>query len=250
MSKRILLIFTAIFTSIAAHAGIDHNDLWTTGNQYFEAQNYDSAAYYYKKIADQKPNNAEVYYNLGNTYYRLNNIGKAVLNYERALKIDGAHTQAADNLYLTQSRIENRIQTVPKIFFLRWWQGITNGSYANLYAVLAILIFIVAMGYFIAKKLSYINFDMRIQLKIAILVLSGLFALLAIVAGNRLTTDRYAIVMQHDTPLTAKPEYSTKHSKIPEGTKLLICSEKDTWYEVTLPDGRNGWLQKDAIEKI
>src|SRR5690606_26240313 len=105
MSKIPSLTLIAMLLHISVFASGNYNDWWQKGNQYYEQKNYDSAAYYYNRIATLQPNDAEVYYNLVNTYYRLNLVGKAVLNYERALKYAPNHQLAADNLYLTQSRI-------------------------------------------------------------------------------------------------------------------------------------------------
>ena len=110
----ILLLYT--FQLFASSA----NEWWQKGNKFYAQKQYDSAAYYYEKLAVQKPKDAVLYYNLGNSYYKLNDIGLAVLNYERALHLDPGYKDAEDNLILTQSRIANRIQGSEDIFFVRW----------------------------------------------------------------------------------------------------------------------------------
>lgn len=249
MSKRVLLFIVTYILSFQLFATTDHNTWWEKGNEMYNQEQYDSAAYYYNLIAEQKPDNAEVYYNLGNTYYRLNNIGKAVLNYERALKHDPGNKQADDNLYLTQSRISNRIQPVPEIFFLRWWRGITQSSFANPYAVIALILFLVVAIYHISRRVGYIQKTYPIQLTVALLVVSVLFITLSLVAAGRQTSNRFAVVMQ-EAPLMAEPEYGNSKTRIPEGTKVDICGKRSSWYEVTLPDGRTGWLQNTQLEQI
>lgn len=249
MSKQVLLLFVTYLLSSPLFAAGDHSQWWEKANELYSNEQYDSAAQYYERIAKKTPDNAEVYYNLGNAYYRLNNIGKAALNYERALKYKPGHKQASDNLYLTQSRITNRIQPVPEIFFLRWWRSITQSSFANTYAVIALIFFLLVIGYHIARRAGYIQKNYPVQLSIALLAIAALFITLSLVAGGRKTTNKFAIIMK-EAPLMAKPEYGSSKSRIPEGTKVDICGKKSSWYEVTLPDGRTGWIQNTLIEKI
>src|SRR4051812_15187191 len=100
-----LLVLTILY--IHAGAAPSYSAQWEKAGNFYSNKQYDSAAYYYEQIAALKPRNAAVYYNLGNSYYRLNLIGPAVLNYERALHIDPSYKEAQDNLSLTQSRITN-----------------------------------------------------------------------------------------------------------------------------------------------
>src|SRR5580698_2386656 len=117
------IILISCFRSIAVG---NYNTQWQKGTAFYQQMQYDSAAYYFEQVAALKPQNAEVYYNLGNTYYRLNKIPQAVLNYERALRINPEHKDANENLLLTQNRIINRIQPANEIFFITWWQAVTR----------------------------------------------------------------------------------------------------------------------------
>lgn len=249
MSKIVsILLFTLL--TLTAHAANEYAAEWEKGNTFFQAEQYDSAAHYYETIAEQKPHNAEIYYNLGNTYYRLNKIGQAVLNYERALKITPGHQQASDNLYLTQSRIENRIQKVPEIFFLRWWRGITQTSLTNVYAIIACLLFLIIIGLHIGIRGGFIKYKLPIQASVAGITLSLVFIVLSLISALRFTNHNEAIVMQNQSPLMAEPKYGAQKSLIPEGTKVIISDKNGSWSEVTLPDGRKGWLEQSSIERI
>lgn len=250
MSKQLPLTFITVLLCISAFAKGNYASVWQKGNSAYQQKKFDSAAYYYNQIAEQEANNAEVYYNLGNTYYKLNNIGGAVLNYERALKINPGYKQASDNLYLTQSRINNRIQHMPEIFFVQWWKAMTRANLANTYAVIAVLLFLILLAYHITKRLRVTSFHAPVQLSAAVIVLSAVFIILSVVSATRLVSSREAVIMQEGTPMMQQPKYGTSQSLIPEGTKVEICNEKADWYEVTLPDGRTGWLQKSTIAKI
>lgn len=245
------ILFIAFFISAdIAHAATDYNDLWQKANNLYNNKQYDSAEYYYNKIAEQNPQNENIYYNLGNVHYRLNNIGLAVLNYEKALKINPAFTNASDNLYLTQSRISNRIQAVPKIFFVRWWHSITTSSYTNIYAIISIILFFAVIIYLILLRLGAIQLKLPTRATVTIFILCVLLIFLGLVSAGKRVTDKYAIVTEHESPLMLSPKQGTSQSLIPEGTKVEITGNQKGWYEVTLPDGRTGWMQRYVIEKI
>ncbi len=250
MSKRLSLIFMATLFSLSVFATGNYDDWWQKGNNYYEQKAYDSAELYFNKIAELKPRNAAVYYNLGNTYYRLNQIGKSVLNYERALKYDPNHKQAADNLYLAQGRIKNRIQHMPEIFFVRWWKGMTKNNLTNIYASLAIALFLLTIGYYIAKRLGYLQIDIPIQLSAAVIALCISFVFLGFASAKQLVSSTYAIVLKEGAPMMRTPKYGTSQSLIPEGIKVEIHDQQPGWVEVKLPDGRMGWLEQTSLEKI
>lgn len=250
MNRQLSLTFAVLLLFITASAKNDYNTWWQKGNGHYKQKNYDSAAYYYNNIASQQPRNAEVYYNLGNAYYRLNDIGKAILNYERALKIKPSHKQAADNLYLTQSRINNRIQEMPKIFFVKWWNAMTSAGMANVFAFSAAILFLLLMGLHIAKRLNRIRFNIRVQVSFAVLVVCAALITLGIISAQRLVHNNYAVVMQEGAVLMPEPKYGKSQSLIPEGTKVEICDRKGDWLEITLPDGRTGWMQQTSLTGI
>src|SRR4051812_17230234 len=120
MRRTLSIVFVLLFVSLCSIAA-DNGLQWKRGVAFYEQKEYDSAVYYFEQLAAMKPKDAVVYYNLGNTYYRLNRIAPAVLNYERALKVDPGYKDAKDNLALTQNRIPNRIAEAEDIFFVKWW---------------------------------------------------------------------------------------------------------------------------------
>lgn len=250
MINKVSFIFILLFVSIAAAAQNNYGEIWNNANNHYQQKSYDSAAILYQQLAKLEPHNTEVYYNLGNTHYKLNNIGEAVLNYERALKVDPNNKLASDNLYLTQSRINNRIQPLSQIFFVKWWHSITKSSMTNVYALIAAIIFLVTIIYMILSRLERISIAIPVQARIGALALCAIFLILSFIAANRLTSDAFAIVMTNDSQLMQEPKYSKALSLIPEGTKVEVLSNKDDWYEIKLPDGRAGWMQKASITKI
>lgn len=247
--NRILSILIFVFCSTACFAAADVNPVWQKANSFYQQKQYDSAIYYYQQLAAPRPTNAPLYYNLGNAYYRSNKIGPAVLSFERALHIDPNFTAASDNLTLTQSRIANKITPIPEIFFVRWWKNITSAAHANTTAIISLFLFIALIGILLLNRFRKPQW-LRGQM-IGGLALIWLCSLIiaAESAVNAHSRD-IAVVMQSDAPLMTSNQQTKTQSLIPEGTTVKIISVKSSWIEVTLPDGRTGWLVETALERI
>jgi len=231
------------------YADIPYNAWWQKANKFYSEQAYDSAAFYYEKLAAQQPEGVEVYYNLGNTYYRLNRIGPAVLNYERALKIDPGHKAANDNLELTKSRIANRIQQPEDIFFVAWWKSITASNLATMWSVLSLVLFIFLLVLIWLRKTNFMS-CFPFALTPATLFLFILTILFAYAASGRKVAKNRAVVMEQDAPLFQGTKTSGTPILIPEGTVLSIEAEENDRVQVRLPDGRNGWMRINTLERI
>ncbi len=222
---------------------------WKKATNCYLKKQYDSAVIYFEKIAKNNPKNAEVYYNLGNSYYRLNKIAPAVLNYERALHINPSYQDAKDNLSITQARISHSIQSSDAIFFIKWWRSITSPSNASLWAILAAIAYILSLAtIWIRRYHKRISLPFQLPgILIFICVCSMLFAFKS--AALYMTPDK-AVVFENDAPLMNRELKGKPLSLLPEGTTVIINAENDLWAEVTLPDGRSGWVMLEQIKKL
>lgn len=238
-----------LLSSVATHAADNYGTYWQKANAAYKQKNYDSAAYYYEKIASAKTTDYEVYYNLGNAYYKLNRIGFAILNYRRALHLNPSDKNTQDNLLLAQSRIQNRITDVPDIFFVRWWKSATAANAANTWAVVSLTLFLLLIGYAILNRLGKAPFSLPFQAKACAWSTLILLVVVSFVAAMRKADSNIAVVMGN-TNMMDKPG-AGKSQNVPEGTTIQLSGNdsKGNWHEVTLPDGKTGWMQKtDFIE--
>lgn len=246
--KRILCI--AIWTMMAAGLAqaAPAAALWEKANQAYQQKAYDSAAALYEQVVKQQPA-ATAYYNLGNAYYRANKIGPAVLNYEKALRIDPGFKQAQDNLLLTQNRIGNRVQQAPDIFFMRWWEQLTSGHKANQWAVINIVLLLALLGLILYKRFRRPAWLLP-QITAGVTVLWLLVLVVAIQSAANAAAHDKAVVMRPDTLLMADPQTGKNMSLLPEGTKVSILGRKKGSTEIKLGDGRTGWVADTAIAVI
>lgn len=250
MRKIFLIAFILLAGLPACFAAANNNALWQKGNDYYTQKQYDSAAFYFEQIAALKPRNAEVYYNLGNAYYKLNKIPQAVLNYERALRINPDYKEAKDNLSLTQIRISNHIAAAGDIFFISWWQSLTHPNKAGVWAVFALTSFLLIIGILLVKRLQKNGLSLPGQVVGVLGFMCVCFLILSYFSSERMNQHNSAVVMQNDAPLMNNEQKGKPLILVPEGTTVKIKAEKGPWIEVTLPDGRSGWIQQNAVDKI
>jgi tetratricopeptide (TPR) repeat protein len=235
-----LLVFSATLTN-----AIPYNQWWTKGNQFYTVKQYDSAAVYYEKIAATKPENATVYYNLGNAYYKLNRVALSILNYKRALRLEPNYRQAKDNLILAQNRLSKAASPSKDIFFITWWNALSNASLAQFWAVVCWLVF---LAFLVAQYFKrFKNAAIHPGFFYTATVLFFLVMLIAAVSAKNNTDHSEAVVMQAATFLKTN---NGKVEMIPEGTIVKWNFKKGTSVAVELSDGRSGWIQAAALEKI
>jgi tetratricopeptide (TPR) repeat protein len=251
MKKNLVILFLFLLGAFVNNAAtIPYSAWWQKGNQFYQQKQYDSAAYFYEQIAALKPQNAEVYYNLGTTYYRLNKIGPAVLNFERALRLKPDYKEASENLVLTQSRISNHIVSGSDIFFVSWWQSLTSSKKASTWAIVSLIIFIIVLLCLLAKRFGKDKGRIPPQLIGILSFIWIIFILLAFTAAQNATTSNQAVVMEDNAPLMNNEQKGKPQSLLPEGTKVDVINEKTGWAEVRLADGRSGWIQQTVLTKI
>jgi len=249
MKRHFLLLCLFILLAAIANAAVPYNQVWTKANKFYEQKYYDSAAYYYETLAAAKPGNPELYYNLGNTYYRLNRVGLSILNYKRALRLSPDYAYAKDNLELAQSRTSNKAIQPKDIFFISWWKNLTSPALSKIWAIGALVFFLILLGLFFRnrwrKTTSYTQ--QSILYTCSVLFLFMLIA--AFVSAQNKSSHDEAVVLQSDAIFKSDLKI-TKSEILPEGTVVRCQETQGQWVSVHLADGREGWMRIESIEKI
>ncbi|MBQ8672589.1 MAG: tetratricopeptide repeat protein [Bacteroides sp.] len=196
----------------------------------------------------------EVYYNLGNCYYKTDEIAKAILNYERALLLSPNNADFKANLEIARAKTIDKIVSVPEIFFVAWTKGLINCLDTNTWAYLGVVFFIVLLVacalYFLAKQATLKKTGFIIgAIMLLFTILCNIFAAQQ---KDRLLNRNEAIVMNPSVTVRSTPsESGTSLFILHEGTKVIIKdSSMKEWTEITLEDGKVGWLPATSIEII
>lgn len=231
----------------------DTNKLISEANNAYNQGLYDSALTIYQKVLDEGYESGELYYNIGNSYYKNNDIASAILYYEKAKKLLPNDENIAYNLNIANSMIVDKIERVPQLFYERWWNFFYNMLDADTGAILTLIlfsIFIFFLGWFIVSKT-------RGRRKLSFYF--GIILLVLTITSTSLTYQKYisgltqneAIVFDLSVTVKSSPtQNAVDLFVIHEGTKVQIIDRIDNWAEIKITNGSVGWLPIKAIKEI
>lgn len=220
----------------------------------YKAEDYAAAAALYEQAIKQDGPSSVIYYNLGNAYYKDQQIPRAILAYERALLLNPSDRDARFNLELARQKTIDKQTPPAQMFFVTWWQQLSCAATLSAWAIVAIAAFVLLL----AALLCY-AFSDRLFLRKTGAYGSGLMLLVCLLANLCLLTQwrmshnhNHAIVLAPTTAVKSSPgENSTDLFLIHEGTRLRILDDSmQEWREVEVEEGKEGWVRTDDIEVI
>lgn len=223
------------------------------GDQLYRQGDYAVAIDYYGLALSANYASAELYYNLGNAYYRVDNIGMAILNYERALRLKPSMKDALENLELANARTADRITVLPRLLVVRLVDWLCTAITPSHWRVICLVILALLGMAFVVLRLSPSR-NLRKAGLAACFATAFLFiiaTLLMIGSSSRFSAHRDAIILDPSIVMKSSPESSSTDKMIlHEGTKVHIGDELSGWYKITIADGTTGWCRADEVERI
>lgn len=249
--KSLLLLFGILTIFTLSSFGI--NTSKNEANSLYNKGNYAAAAQAYEFLL-QKNISPSLYYNLGNAYYKQDSIAKAVIAYERALRLSPDDNDIKFNLQLAQSKTIDNIPSKSEMFFITWYKSLVNLLSIDGWAwisIFSLILIICGMCAFIQiKKLSIRKTLTKIFVILIILFVLSIF--FAFQQKSFICSHDFAIVISPSVVVKTTPDAAaSKAFIIHEGTKLkIIDNSMDQWWEVVLDDGRKGWIEKGVAEVI
>ena len=243
-----LIIFTIISFSLN---GQDLDSLFNHAGKEYEEQNYKLALEYYQEIEMQEMHSSDLYFNIGNCYYKLSQNALAVLYYEKSLKINPTLDEAKFNLSLVKSKLVDKIPQVPLIFYKEWTRKFTNSLSVDDWAKIAlvfIFIFCVFISFFLFSS-SFIFKKIMLFLSSSSLSIGFLSLIVAFYSYSNMETN--AILISENSYIKSAPSFKSEDLFIlHEGTKVLVLEEFKGWNKIKLSDGMIGWVEKETLREI
>lgn len=221
-------------------------------NELYSNGHYSDAAKFYEEIL-RIGGAAELYYNLGNSYYKMGEIGLSILNYERALRLDPGFKDAAYNLSIAESKIVGSVGTSPSFFIERWINRLINRASSNQWGGIGFFFFLVALGAFLYFLFSTIKSRRKLSFYTT-LIATILFVIALTFAGTRkeqFLKHHSAIILSRSIAVKSAPDASgTDLFQLHEGTKVHVKSTLGAWAEIKLDNGVIGWVEEENIARI
>ncbi|KAA3617808.1 MAG: tetratricopeptide repeat protein [Calditrichaeota bacterium] len=250
MYKKLFTLFILISLNLAFANQVQEQ--FDTANKLYQEKQFEDAIETYEKIILAGFESGDLYFNLGNAYYKTGNIARSRLNYERALLWMEGDDDLAQNLELLKLRLVDQIEPTPKIFISAWWEKLLKLFNMDLlgYFVLGLLWLTLVLASLLLhyRKRGLNRFKTVFVLSLILWILIGTIWISKI---YQFETENYGIILKSTVTIHSEPaEDATELFVIHEGTKVQIEGKTDSWFEIRLEDGKTGWLMFDAVEII
>ena len=223
------------------------------GDSAYMKNDYASAIQIYEALLN-RGEAADIYYNLGNSYYKAGDIAKAILNYERALLLQPGNGDIRANLEIARSKTVDKVEPVPEIFFVSWTKSLINSMSVDSWAVCGVVCFIL----FIVSLYLFIFSKQKVLKKAGFI--SGIVFLAVTILANVFANQQKDELTNRNSAIVINPSVTVRSTPSESGTSLFILHEghkvgvKDgsmkDWKEIRLEDGKVGWVPASAIEII
>lgn len=249
MLKHYSLLFIGLFLSFSVWA-VSADVLYQEAGTLYQAGKYDEAIKKYEKIVVEGHREAAVYYNLGNAYYKENQLGKAILNYERAKLVAPQDEDVQHNLQLAQQKTLDKIQEVPQLAVITYWQNFlqlfSSSSWGNFALVFLWVAFVFSAIYLFVNKMKWLSVVTVLLTAISLGILT-----LAYTEYSKENCSEFAVLMSKSVVIKSAPnEKGDVLFQLHEGTKIRLVDEVGEWRKIKLADGKVGWVQVNHLQRI
>lgn len=247
------LLFFILLSNASETAAADAQQLFQNANQAYQAGNFPLAVEQYETILrGGKLFSKELYYNVGNAYFRLNQTGRAILNYERAARIAPTDADIQANLAVARSRVTDDIEAVSEVFFVKGYRLLRGAFSADTWSVFALFFLWLSGGGFAIWLLGKQRVWKKRGFIIGFIALP-LSSLLFLTANNAAKTSEISqgIIMSRETAFRNAPnEAAAVTATLHEGIKVEIVDKIGDLVKVKLANGEEGWVAANDLEKI
>lgn len=253
MNLKMHYILILLFIPLFVHEAVSQDtnkDKFYQGVTYFTAGSYKEALQTWTDIYNTGYRSANLDYNIGNAYFKLNNIPYAILFYERAYLLKPADENINYNLQIARTMIVDRFQEIPELFFVKWYNFVSLFLSANTWAKISTTSFVLFL-----LLLSIYIYSRRYRYKVIGFWVAVFFIILSI-TSLAFTGRNKSLVYDSHKAIISSPIVSGKSSPdksgtdlfvLHEGTKVTVEDEAGEWTEIRLSDGNKGWIPLNSI---
>ena len=248
-----ILIYIALSVSgLSAQYVVEPDSLYKVGNQAMLQGDFDKAIENYEKILNQGNSHPDLYHNLGNAYYRLNQIGNAVWAYEKGLQIEPRDKDLQFNLSLVNAHVRDRIEIPKTMLILEQYRALKKSTtLIDIVLIASVMFMLCAFIYFLKKYYQWHSIWIS-RIIITFFIVSLLINLIALDKYYQISDTKEVIIVQPEVDIYSAPfdRRETVLFRLHEGVKAEVTQEQQDWSEIILLDGKKGWIQLDKVRYL
>ncbi len=229
------------------------DDRMKQANDLYGQSKFEEATQMYETLVQEGLESHELYFNLGNAYYRTEKYAKAVLNYERALLVRPNDEATLANLEIAHQYVGDKVEAVPEFFLNIWFRSFYRSLTPSTWAVLSMIFFIGAITglslYFFSQIIRLRKMGFYVACFALFFTVASLF--LGVQHNTYVSKHKYAIIYTSSLTVVSAPnDQGSELFVVHEGTKVKITKHLGEWSEIKLADGRVGWVKESDVIKI
>ncbi len=247
----IIALVSALLAGVPALA--QENTLFDQATEAYNQGNYDEAISNYEEILESGKHSAAVYFNLGNSYYKKNEIAPSIYYYEKALLLEPGDPEIKNNLRFAQNMTLDAISPLPQTDLQRYYKNLIFALSLDGWAYLGIffvLLFVGAYLFFLGSRTPNKKRTGLISSLVS-LFLAVVCTALAYLQYRAYQKDQPAIIFASEVPVRSEPnERSGAAFLLHEGTKVQVLDSLDSWRKIGLADGQNGWIPAESMRLL
>ncbi|WP_339751382.1 tetratricopeptide repeat protein [uncultured Winogradskyella sp.] len=230
-----------------------NNDAFEQANTLYNDGKYAEAIDTYESVLNSDVHSAELYFNLGNANYKLNNIAPAIYYYEKALQLSPNDKDIENNLAFAQNMTIDAIEKVPQVGFSRIINNIVIYFNTDIWAKFAIVFVFVFVLLFLMYHFSYSTSRKRVAFVVSILslFLACFSVVMAFQKEHLDKIDNPAIVFTQESRVKSEAnQQSEEVFRLHEGTKVQVLETYENWNKIQLSDNSTGWIPSKDIKLL
>jgi len=245
--NRFILSLVGLFFSIVIFS---NNQLQLNAEKAYSQKHYTEAIKYYENILDNGLESYKLYYNLGNAYYKSNQIGKAIYYYEYANKLEPNNTDIKTNLRIANERIIDKIESKESFFTGIIKTGIVSVLSTKGWAWLSVFSLSLACVFAFQFLVTKQNIQKRIGFfsSVFFIILFIGSMMFGYTALSQKSNINFAIILERESKIYDEPIISsTKKFNLHEGTKVKVLDTNPEWTNIKLENGNEGWVSTSDV---
>ncbi len=227
--------------------------IFTKATAAYNDGDYEKAIGFYNSILENGQHSAALYFNLGNAYYKLNEIASSIYYYEKALLLKPNDPEILNNLGYAQNMTLDAIETIPETGLSKIYKSITNKLSFDQWAYLAVffmflfVVFYILFYYFrYSSRKRWAFIGSFVSLFISIVAVA-----LAFIQYDDFNKDQPAIVFADEIGIMSEPnDNSSEVFVLHAGTKVNVLDQLEDWKKIRLKDGKSGWILSENIKLL
>ncbi len=245
----ILFVFTALSLSLLAN---EADRLTDSAQNCFMQSKYAEALALYDSVCQMGYSSSNLFYNIGNCYYRLNDVANSVYYFEKALLLNPSNKDAEFNLKIVNQQLKQVVEPLPIPFYDKWTNNLLNIMSSDAWTIFNIVLFVIMLaGVAIFLFMNKVSMQ-KIGFSVAIvsLVLFVVSAICAYKSSRLIIDNNYAVIFDQSMVKSSPNADAINLFEICEGLKVQVVDSANNMYNIKLMDGKEGWINSADLKLL